>query len=61
MSVTQVTTMPSRVKPHIDFEADGKYFGYLTVPHSRNESAWGSIRLPVISIRNGTGPTMVQG
>lgn len=59
MSVTETRPLPSRVKAHIDLEADGRQFGYLTVPHSRNESAWGSIRLPIVSIRSGRGPTVV--
>ena len=43
----------------IDIEAEGKRFGHLSVPHSRNESGWGALHLPVVSIRNGDGPTVV--
>ena len=43
----------------IDIEAEGKQFGHLSVPHSRNESGWGALHLPVVSIRNGDGPTVV--
>ena len=42
----------------IDIEADGKQFGHLSVPHSRNESGWGALHLPIVSIRNGSGPTV---
>ena len=42
----------------IDLEADGKQFGHLSVPHSRNESGWGALHLPIVSIRNGDGPTV---
>ena len=42
----------------IDLEADGKQFGHLSVPHSRNESGWGALHLPIVSIRNGAGPTV---
>ena len=59
MSVSEPTPLPSRVRAHVDFDATGKRFGYLTVPHSRDESAWGSIRLPIVSIRGGDGPTVV--
>ena len=43
----------------IDIEAEGKQFGHLSVPHSRNDSGWGALHLPVVSIRNGDGPTVV--
>jgi N-alpha-acetyl-L-2,4-diaminobutyrate deacetylase len=43
----------------IDIEAEGKQFGHLSVPHSRNESGWGAIHLPIVSIKNGDGPTAV--
>jgi N-alpha-acetyl-L-2,4-diaminobutyrate deacetylase len=48
-----------RISSSIDFDANGKHFGYLNIPYSRNESAWGAMRLPVISIRNGDGPVLV--
>ncbi len=42
----------------IDIEAHGKQFGHLSVPHSHNESAWGALHLPIVSIKNGEGPTV---
>lgn len=56
--MTSRTAKPSRVKVSVDFETDGKQFGYLTVPYSRNDSAWGSIRIPIVVLKNGTGPTV---
>ena len=50
-----VTTEP-KVDVSIDIEIDGKQFGHLTVPHSRNDSGWGALHLPIVSIRNGDGP-----
>ena len=50
---------PSRVSCTVDFGADGKQFGYMTVPHSRDDSAWGSIQIPIIAVKNGTGPTVL--
>jgi N-alpha-acetyl-L-2,4-diaminobutyrate deacetylase len=50
---------PSRVSATIDLEADGKRFGALNVPHSSNESAWGAVRVPIVVIKNGAGPTML--
>ncbi len=45
------------IRPTIDFDADGKHHGFLRLPHSRNESAWGAVMIPVTVIRNGEGPT----
>ena len=50
---------PCRVSATIDLEADGKRFGALNVPHSSNESAWGAVRVPIVVIRNGAGPTLL--
>ncbi len=41
----------------IDFEKDGIQHGFLRLPHSTNESAWGSIMIPITQIKNGSGPT----
>lgn len=49
----------SRVSASVDFEKPGKQFGFLSVPHSRDDSAWGSLRMPVVVIKNGTGPTIL--
>lgn len=49
----------SRVSASIPVGAPGKHQGYLTVPHSRNDSAWGSIQIPITSIANGEGPTLL--
>lgn len=54
-----MTDEPSRITATIDYGADGKQFGHLLVPHSRNESAWGTLLLPIVCIKNGQGPTML--
>ena len=41
----------------IDLDADGVQHGHLQLPHSRDDSAWGSILIPITVIRNGSGPT----
>lgn len=43
----------------IDLERDGKQIGSLTVPHSRDSSAWGTLMVPIVSIRNGSGRTVL--
>jgi len=50
---------PSLIGSTIDLDAEGKHSGNLLVPHSRNDSAWGTLLLPIVSIRNGDGPTML--
>ncbi|MEH6477893.1 MAG: N(2)-acetyl-L-2,4-diaminobutanoate deacetylase DoeB [Sneathiella sp.] len=47
---------PSLVKPTVDFEKDGIQHGFLKLPHSRDESAWGAIMIPITVVRNGEGP-----
>jgi len=54
-----MTAKPPKVTATVDFERDGKQFGHLSVPHSRNDSGWGAVHLPIVSIRNGGGPTVV--
>jgi N-alpha-acetyl-L-2,4-diaminobutyrate deacetylase len=54
-----MTEDASRVTATVDYDADGKQFGVLNVPYSHNESAWGAIRIPVVVIRNGRGPTLL--
>lgn len=48
-----------KVSCSIDLDADGKAFGYLGIPHSRNDSGWGAVHLPIVSIRGGDGPLLV--
>lgn len=54
-----MTTSATRVSASVDFEQEGKQFGVLNVPHSSNESAWGALRLPVVVIKNGDGPSLL--
>jgi N2-acetyl-L-2,4-diaminobutanoate deacetylase len=45
------------IVPTVDFEKDGVQYGFLRLPWSRNESAWGNLMIPITVIRNGRGPT----
>lgn len=50
--------MPANpIKPTLSLDADGKHHGFLRLPHSRNDSAWGSMMIPLTLVRNGEGPT----
>lgn len=48
-----------KVSCSFDLLAEGKQQGYLNVPHSSNESAWGAIRVPIATICRGEGPTLL--
>ncbi|WP_349367842.1 N(2)-acetyl-L-2,4-diaminobutanoate deacetylase DoeB [Salinarimonas sp.] len=48
---------PSPVVPTIDLQADGVQHGHLRLPYSRDDSAWGSVMIPICAIANGEGPT----
>jgi len=45
----------SLVRSEIDFDTDGKHYGYLRLPHSVHRSAYGWIPVPVVMIKNGEG------
>jgi len=47
----------SSITPTIDLDADGVAHGFLRLPHSRDDSAWGSLMIPVTVAKNGDGPT----
>lgn len=48
---------PSSVSTTIDFSRDGIQHGFLKLPCSTDDSAWGAIMTPVTVIKNGDGPT----
>ncbi len=40
----------------VDFDKDGVQHGHLRLPYSRNDSAWGSILIPICVVKNRKGP-----
>ena len=48
--------MKNPIKASIDFDRDGVQHGFLQIPYSRNDSAWGSIMLPITQAKNGDAP-----
>ena len=48
-----------RLDCSLDFEQDGKHFGNIELGYSDNRHAFASIPVPVVCIRNGTGPTLL--
>jgi len=49
----------SRISNPVDFGKNGRQAGYLRAPLSRNKSGWGVIEIPIISVKNGSGPTVL--
>jgi len=43
----------------LDFEAEGLQHGHLKLPYSHDDSAWGSIMIPLTVVKNGRGPTAI--
>ncbi|MDP2087259.1 MAG: succinylglutamate desuccinylase/aspartoacylase family protein [Gemmobacter sp.] len=50
---------PSRITCPIDFDRNGRQAGYARAPLSRDTSGWGVVEIPVICVKNGTGPTVL--
>jgi predicted deacylase len=51
--------MASRLLCEIDLEGPGKRTGFLRLPHSTHESAYGWIPIPIAVIAGGRGPTVL--
>src|SRR5215212_10616507 len=49
----------SRVRLDIDLTAPGRQAGYLRAPLSRNTAGWGTVEVPIVSVKNGSGPTIL--
>ena len=41
----------------VDFAREGVQHGFLKLPYSRDDSAWGAVMIPVTVIQRGLGPT----
>jgi N-alpha-acetyl-L-2,4-diaminobutyrate deacetylase len=50
-------TVRNPISPTVPFDDDGAHHGFLRLPYSRDDSAWGSVMIPLTVIRNGEGPT----
>ena len=49
--------LDSPIRPTVDFDRDGVQHGFLKLPYSRDDSAWGALMIPITVIRRGRGPT----
>lgn len=51
------TQRPSPISATVDFDADGVQHGFLRLPYSRDDAAWGSVMIAITVVKNGSGPT----
>ena len=54
-----MSRLASKVTCTIDLDVTGLHRGFLQIPHSVHRSAYGQILVPIISIKNGRGPTIL--
>ena len=52
----RLSAFADRRRPSISTR-DGVQHGFLRLPYSRDDSAWGSVMIPIASSSNGNGPT----
>ncbi len=57
--MNQSDLRPSPIAASVDFERDGVQHGHLKLPHSRDDSAWGAIMIPIAVVKRGKGPTVL--
>jgi N-alpha-acetyl-L-2,4-diaminobutyrate deacetylase len=55
----QLNPRPSTAFTTIDLDRPGKQVGFVMIPHSPDDDAWGVTRLPIAVISNGSGPTVI--
>jgi N-alpha-acetyl-L-2,4-diaminobutyrate deacetylase len=58
----KVSVRATRANPiaaTVDFARDGVQHGFLRLPYSRDDSAWGAVMIPVTVAKNGKGPTVL--
>nr|WP_314583472.1 N(2)-acetyl-L-2,4-diaminobutanoate deacetylase DoeB [uncultured Pseudomonas sp.] len=45
------------ISASVDFSLDGVQHGFLKLPYSRDDSAWGAVMIPITVVKRGQGPT----
>ncbi|SDD61172.1 N(2)-acetyl-L-2,4-diaminobutanoate deacetylase DoeB [Rhodospira trueperi] len=50
---------PTTLDPTVDFDVEGVQHGFLRLPWSRDDSAWGNLMIPVCVLKNGLGPSVL--
>lgn len=54
--MVQQHLIPSPITATVDFDAEGVQHGFLRLPFSRDDAAWGSVMIPIAVVKGGTGP-----
>jgi N-alpha-acetyl-L-2,4-diaminobutyrate deacetylase len=54
--MTAQVLRPSPITPTVDLMKEGVQHGFLRLPYSRDDSAWGSVMIPITVVKNGKGP-----
>lgn len=49
----------SLIHSTIDLLAPGAHYGHLAIPYSYNLGGWANLQVPIASLRNGPGPTVL--
>lgn len=49
----------SRIFCEVDLAREGRQTGFLRYPYSTHESAYGWLPIPIVTLRNGPGPTVL--
>jgi N-alpha-acetyl-L-2,4-diaminobutyrate deacetylase len=57
--VASEARVQSRIASDIDFDRDGRQATYLRAPLSRNTAGWGTVEIPIVTVKNGSGPTIL--
>jgi N-alpha-acetyl-L-2,4-diaminobutyrate deacetylase len=52
-------TVKNPISATVDFDQDGVQHGFLKLPHSHDDSGWGSMMIPITIAKNGEGPTLL--
>lgn len=55
----ELSMRKSRIVCEVDLDSNGRSAGYLRYPFSTHESAYGWLPIPIVSLRNGTGPCVL--
>ncbi len=50
---------PATAFATVDLDGTGRQVGFVMIPHSPDDDAWGVTRLPIAVIGNGEGPTVI--
>ena len=45
---------------NVDLDGTGRQTGFVMIPHSPDDDAWGATRIPIAVIGNGNGPTIIM-